>query len=69
MIGNEASKTLNKSFEKYTVNYQLVPPYSHHENKAERVIQIFKDHFKTGFSTLYPDFLLYTGIYCVHKQS
>ena len=69
VIGNEASKTLNKSFEKYTVNYQLVPPYSHHENKAERVIQIFKDHFKTGFSTLYPELLLYNGIYCVHKQS
>ena len=56
VLYNEVSNTLKKSFEKYTVNYQLLPPHSHRENKSERSIRNFKDHFKAVFDTLDPDF-------------
>ena len=51
VLDNELSNTLNKGFENYTVNYQLVPPHSRRTNKSERVIQTFKDHFKAGLAT------------------
>ena len=56
VLYNEVSNTLKKSFEKYTVNYQLLPPHSHRENKSELSIRNFKDHFKAVFDTLDPDF-------------
>ena len=56
VLDNELSNTLNKSFKKYTVNYQLVPPHSYWANKAERMIQTFKDHFKDGLATVNPEF-------------
>ena len=47
---------MKKSFEKYTVNYQILPPHSHREKKSERSIWNFKDHFKDLFDTLDPEF-------------
>ena len=38
------------------IGYQLVPPYNHKTNLAERAIQTFKNHFKTGLSLCHPDF-------------
>ena len=55
VLDNELSKTLKKAFEKYTINFQLVPPHSHQSNKAERVIRTFKDHFKAVLATFNPE--------------
>ena len=52
---DEVSKKSNKAFEKYTVNYQLVPPNSHQEKKSERAIQTFKDHCKSELATVDPE--------------
>jgi hypothetical protein len=38
------------------MSYQLVPPYCHRTNAAERVIRTFKEHFKAGLATVDPDF-------------
>ena len=56
LLDNEVFNTLKKSFEKYTVNYQLVPPHSNQANKAGCAIHKFKDHFKAGLSTVGPEF-------------
>ena len=36
--------------------YQLVAPHKHRNNLAERAIQTYKSHFKTGLSGTDPDF-------------
>ena len=55
VIYNEVSKKLKRACEKYTVNYQLVPPHSHRANNAERAIQTFKNNFKAGLATIDPE--------------
>ena len=56
IIDNECSEELCKSFKKYQGTFQLVPPHMHRQNAAERAIQIWKNHFLAGISTLYPNF-------------
>ena len=56
ILDNEVSNTPKKALNKYTVNYQLVPPHSHLANKSEHAIKTLKDNFKGGLATLYSDF-------------
>ena len=56
ILDNEKSGTLMEAFEKYEVTHQLVPPRTHRANKAERAIQTFKEHFKTGLDLVHPKF-------------
>jgi hypothetical protein len=51
-LDNEASKLLKTYLHQQNITFQLVPPYSHRRNSAERAIRSFKDHLIAGlFST------------------
>jgi hypothetical protein len=43
-LDNEASQLLKSYFHYKNIAFQLVPPYSHRRNAAERAIRSFKDH-------------------------
>jgi hypothetical protein len=43
-LDNEASKLLKMYLHHQNITCQLVPPYSHRRNSAERAIRSFKDH-------------------------
>ena len=46
ILDNEASAEYKKLMtETWNVKYQLVPPYIHRRNAAERAIRTFKAHF------------------------
>jgi hypothetical protein len=47
-LDNEASKLLKTYLHQQNITFQLVPPYSHRQNAAERAIISFKDHLITG---------------------
>jgi hypothetical protein len=38
------------------IDVQLLPPYVHRRNAAERVIQTFKNHFIAGLCSTEPEF-------------
>ena len=42
-----------------SVKFQLVPPYLHRTNAAERAIQTYKDHIIAGLSRCNPNFPLH----------
>jgi hypothetical protein len=51
-LDNEASKLLKTYLHQQDITFQLVPPYNHRQNLAERAIRSFKDHLIAGiFST------------------
>jgi hypothetical protein len=51
-LDNEVSKWLKTYLHQQYITLQLVPPYSHRQNSAERAIRSFKDHLIAGlFST------------------
>jgi hypothetical protein len=54
-MDNEASAALKNHFTEKEMNYQLVPPYYHRSNAAERAIRTFKENFKAGLATVDPD--------------
>ena len=56
ILDNETSGELQNAMEKSQVQYQLAPPHTHRANTAERAIQTFKNHFKSGLASLDPDF-------------
>jgi hypothetical protein len=56
LMDNEASSALKQYFTEKEMNDQLVPPYCHRTNAAERAIRTFKEHFKAGLATVDPDF-------------
>jgi hypothetical protein len=56
ILDNEFSQELRSAMEGEKVKYQLVPPHSHRNNLAERAIQTFKSHFKSGLATCDPNF-------------
>jgi hypothetical protein len=43
-LDNKASKLLKTYLHQQDITFQLVPPYSHRRNSAERAIRSFKDH-------------------------
>jgi hypothetical protein len=47
-LDNEASKLLKTYLHQQNITFQLVPPYSHRQNSAERAIRSFKDHLIAG---------------------
>jgi hypothetical protein len=47
-LDNEASKLLKMYLHQQAITFQLVPPYSHRRNSAERAIRSFKDHLIAG---------------------
>jgi hypothetical protein len=47
-LDNEASKLLKAYLHQQDITFQLVPPYSHRRNSAERAIRSFKDHLIAG---------------------
>jgi hypothetical protein len=50
-LDNEASKLLKTQLHQQDITFQLVPPYSHRRNSAERAIRSFKDHLIAGLSS------------------
>ena len=58
VMDNETSKDLLSAFQDERIDYQLVTPYKHRNNKAERAIRIFKSHFKSCLATTDPKFPL-----------
>jgi hypothetical protein len=50
-LDNEASKLLKTYLHQQDITFQLVPPYSHRRNSAERTIRSFKDHLIAGLCT------------------
>jgi hypothetical protein len=47
-LDNEASKLLKTYLHQQDITFQLVPPYSHRRNSAERETRSFKDHLIAG---------------------
>jgi hypothetical protein len=47
-LDNEASKLLKAYLHQHNIIFQLVPPYSHRRNSAQRAIRSFKDHLIAG---------------------
>jgi hypothetical protein len=47
-MDNECPQELISYFSVHHIQHQLVPPYNHRANKAERAIQTFKHHFIAG---------------------
>jgi hypothetical protein len=47
-LDNEASKMSKDYLYQQDITFQLVPPYSHRRNSAERAIRSFKDHLISG---------------------
>jgi hypothetical protein len=47
-LDNEASKFLKTYLHKHNITFQLVSPYSHRRNSAERAIRSFKYHLIAG---------------------
>ena len=58
VLDNEISGGLKRAFTRAETTYQLVPPHSHRRNQAERAIQTFKNHFKSGLASMDPTFPL-----------
>jgi 3-deoxy-D-arabino-heptulosonate 7-phosphate (DAHP) synthase len=47
-LDNEASQLLKSYLHEQDITFQLVPPYNHRRNAAERAIRSFKDHLSAG---------------------
>ena len=58
-IDNELSKNNQKWLDQKEVGIEIVPPYNHRRNAAERAIRTFKNHFIAGLSTTHPEFPLH----------
>ena len=57
-LDNEASDLLKDEMDKSDITYQLTPARNHKRNTAERAIQVFKNHFISGFCSVDPKFPL-----------
>ena len=58
VMDNEISNELIEALKDNNTTYQLVPPYTHRRNLAERAIQTYKNHFKAGLASVDPNFSL-----------
>jgi hypothetical protein len=52
-LDNEESKLLKAYLHQQDITFQLVPPYIHRLNLAERAIRSFKDHLIAGLCSTY----------------
>ena len=58
ILDNEASTHYKHVIKnKWNINYQLVPPTTHHSTAAEQSICTFKSHFISILAGVAPDFL------------
>ena len=48
ILDNQCSAEFKEKILENKIEYQLVPPHNHRRNIAEKVIQVFKDHFLSG---------------------
>jgi hypothetical protein len=44
-LDNKASEAFKNNLRSKNIDYQLVPPYDHRRNPAEKAIDTFKKHF------------------------
>jgi hypothetical protein len=58
-LDNEASKLLKTYLHQQDITFQLVPPYSHRRNSAEREIRSFKYHLISGLCSTDKSFPMY----------
>jgi hypothetical protein len=58
-LDNEASKLLKAHLHQQDITFQLVSPYSHRRNSAERVIRSFKDHLIAGLCSTDKSFTMH----------
>ena len=57
ILDNEMNADYKRDIkEKWTANYQLVPPNTHRSNAAERATRKFKAHFISILAGVAPDF-------------
>ncbi len=56
ILDNEASKAFLKAITDNGCKHQLVPPHVHRQNRAERAIRTFKDHFLSILAGMAPTF-------------
>lgn len=59
ILDNECPQALVDYFQTNNIKHQLVPPYIHRVNRAERAIQTFKHHFIAGLSSTPSTFPMY----------
>jgi len=52
VMDNECSAAVEKYIRSEKINIQLVPPYNHRVNAAERAITTFKEHFIAALATV-----------------
>ena len=69
VMDNEISKELIDSLEENNTTYQLVPPYTHRLNLAERAIQTYTPIFRLFQQVLILSFLCINGIGCQSKPT
>ena len=55
-LDNEAPQCIKSYDSTNAIKYQLVPPFSHRRNAAERAIRTWKTHFITGLCSVDPNF-------------
>ena len=58
VLDNETSSELMQAFDDESITYQLVTPYKHRNNHAERAMQTCKNHLKSGLAGTDPNFPL-----------
>jgi hypothetical protein len=58
-IDNEASKLLKAYLHQQDITFQVVPPYIHIRNSAERAIRSFKDHLIAGLCSTDKSFYMH----------
>ena len=58
VLDNETSTDIYKDFDGENVSFQLVPPYKHRNNLAERATQAYKHRLKADLTTVDPNFPL-----------
>jgi hypothetical protein len=60
-LDNEASKLLKTYLHQQNITFQLVPPYSHRRNAAQRAIRSFKDHLIARLCSTDKSFTMHLG--------
>ena len=67
-MDNEYSNALRQLIvDDHTNNLQLVPPYDHRTNQAEKSIETFKCYLISGISAVAPIFPLYLWCYILYQ--
>jgi hypothetical protein len=59
VLDNHALVAYKRAISDSDMNYELVPPYNHHRNMAEKAIHTFNNHFVNILSGCAPTFPLH----------